>query len=121
MKVRFLILLTLLSAILVLIGKLVISAHATNQPAQENAQRKIAPWVMEHTENGAEAEFLVILGDKADLSGMQRRVAATRFTNERQLHERWRNWRLAAHVRGAVMGRRHDLDHAQVYGNALDE
>jgi hypothetical protein len=66
MKVRYLILLTLLCATLILIGKLSTSAHATNQPSQENqqvAQRKIAPWVMEHTENGAEAEFLVILHD----------------------------------------------------------
>ena len=47
MKVRFLILLTLLCATLILISKLITSAHATNQPSQENAQRKIAPWVME--------------------------------------------------------------------------
>lgn len=70
MKVRFLILLTLLCATLVLIGKLITLAHATNQPSQEQAaQRKIAPWVMDHTENGAEAEVLVILRDNADLSG----------------------------------------------------
>lgn len=69
MKVRVIILLTLVCATLVLIGKLITPAYATNQPAQENAQRKIAPWVMEHTENGAEAEFLVILRDKADLRG----------------------------------------------------
>src|SRR5215510_5289983 len=68
MKVRLLILLTLLCATLIPISKLITSAHATNQPTQEQAQRKIAPWVMEHTENGAEAEFLVILRDKADLS-----------------------------------------------------
>ena len=67
MKVRFLILFTLLCATLILISKFITPTHATNQPAQEAAQRKIAPWVMEHTENGAEAEFLVILRDKADL------------------------------------------------------
>jgi hypothetical protein len=65
---RFLILLTLLGATLISITKLITAAHATNQPAQEQAQRKIAPWVMDHTENGAEAEFLVVLRDKADLS-----------------------------------------------------
>ena len=69
MRVRVIILLTLLCATLILIGKLITPAHATNQPSQEQAQRKIAPWVMEHTENGAEAEFLVVLRDKADLSG----------------------------------------------------
>src|SRR5580765_4722599 len=30
---------------------------------------KIAPWVMEHTGNGQQAEFFVVLADQADLSG----------------------------------------------------
>src|SRR6267378_3678383 len=30
---------------------------------------KIAPWVMEHTVNGQQAEFFVVLADQADLSG----------------------------------------------------
>src|SRR6266446_8175565 len=30
---------------------------------------KITPWVMEHTANGQQAEFLVVLADQADLSG----------------------------------------------------
>ena len=29
---------------------------------------KIAPWVMEHTANGQQAEFFVVLTDQADLS-----------------------------------------------------
>ena len=29
---------------------------------------KIAPWVMEHTANGQQAEFFVVLADQADLS-----------------------------------------------------
>ena len=33
-----------------------------------NAASKIAPWVMEHTANGQEAEFFVVLADQADLS-----------------------------------------------------
>ena len=32
------------------------------------AANKIAPWVMEHTANGQEAEFFVVLADHADLS-----------------------------------------------------
>ena len=32
------------------------------------ATNKIAPWVMEHTANGQEAEFFVVLADQADLS-----------------------------------------------------
>ena len=30
---------------------------------------KIAPWVIDHTANGQHAEFFVVLGDQADLSG----------------------------------------------------
>ena len=33
-----------------------------------NAASKIAPWVMDHTANGQEAEFFVLLADQADLS-----------------------------------------------------
>ena len=33
-----------------------------------NAADKIAPWVMEHTANGQQAEFFVVLADQADLS-----------------------------------------------------
>jgi hypothetical protein len=32
------------------------------------AANKVAPWVMEHTTNGQEAEFFVVLADQADLS-----------------------------------------------------
>jgi len=34
-----------------------------------SAATKIAPWVMEHTANGQQAEFFVVLADQADLSG----------------------------------------------------
>ncbi len=37
-----------------------------DQPA---AATKIAPWVMDHTANGQEAEFFIVLADHADLSG----------------------------------------------------
>src|SRR3954463_5293437 len=35
------------------------------------AANKIAPWVMEHTANGQEAEFFVVLTDQADLSAAE--------------------------------------------------
>ena len=35
------------------------------------AASKIAPWVMEHTANGQEAEFFVVLADQADLSAAE--------------------------------------------------
>src|SRR5204863_3714504 len=48
------------------------SSRAGNQgspPEQTTIATKIAPWVMEHTANGQQAEFFVILADQADLSG----------------------------------------------------
>ena len=36
---------------------------------QVAALGKIAPWVSEHTANGKQAEFMVVLADQADLSG----------------------------------------------------
>ena len=51
-----------------------IASRATGQGGQrvgDNAFHlsKIAPWVMEHTVNGQQAEFFVVLTDQADLSG----------------------------------------------------
>src|SRR5689334_8952394 len=48
------------------------SSRATDQgspPEQTAIATKIAPWVMEHTANGQQAEFFVVLADQADLSG----------------------------------------------------
>src|SRR5437773_9910971 len=48
------------------------SSHAPNQASsskQTTIATKIAPWVMEHTTNGQQAEFFVVLADQADLSG----------------------------------------------------
>ena len=40
-----------------------------NTPEQTAALRKIAPWVTEHTADGKQAEFMIVLSDQADLSG----------------------------------------------------
>ena len=48
------------------------SSRGTNQGSalEETAvATKIAPWVMDHTANGQQAEFFVVLADQADLSG----------------------------------------------------
>ncbi len=50
----------------------VASLRAVSQPAspgESAALRKIAPWVMQHTAGDKQAEFMIILGDQADLSG----------------------------------------------------
>src|SRR5438093_671621 len=36
---------------------------------RDAAMNKIASWVQEHTANGQQAEYLVVLSDQADLSG----------------------------------------------------
>lgn len=36
---------------------------------QSPAMNKLAPWVLDHTANGKQAEYLVVLADQADLSG----------------------------------------------------
>ena len=46
------------------------SSHAIGQRVRDNAFHpgKIAPWVVEHTANGQQAEFMVVLADQANLS-----------------------------------------------------
>ena len=48
-------------------------SRALSQPRADRnlALSKIAPWVLQHTEDGKQAEFLVVLADQADLSGAQ--------------------------------------------------
>jgi subtilisin family serine protease len=44
------------------------SGHASPPTDRLAAGNKIGAWVMEHTANGQQAEFLVVLADKADVS-----------------------------------------------------
>ena len=47
------------------------SSRASSQgspPEPAAIATKIAPWVMEHTANGQQAEFLIVLADQADVS-----------------------------------------------------
>jgi subtilisin family serine protease len=47
-----------------------VEIRSASQRVEDNALHlgKIAPWVMEHTANGQQAEFFVLLADQADLS-----------------------------------------------------
>ena len=72
--------LLLLAAFVAVLGAIVTSRaggstspKAMGQRVEDNAfhlapAQKIAPWVMEHTANGQQAEFFVVLADQADLS-----------------------------------------------------
>src|SRR5262249_29305509 len=57
----------------------VAAAGAGTAPFQSG---KIAPWVMEHTANGQQAEFFVVLTDQADLgpaASLQTKAEKGRF------------------------------------------
>src|SRR5947199_7768904 len=48
-------------------------------------QIKIAPWVIEHTASGQQAEFFVVLADQADLSGAE--ALRTKAEKGRYVHD----------------------------------
>jgi serine protease AprX len=63
------------------------SSRATDQTGSfnHNDSTKIGPWVIEHTANGQEAEFIVVLADQADLSGaamLRAKIDKGRFVRE---------------------------------------
>jgi serine protease AprX len=53
----------------------IVPPRALSQPGapqdRKLALSKIAPWVLQHTADGKQAEFLVVLADQADLSGAE--------------------------------------------------
>src|SRR6267142_7160540 len=53
-----------ITLVLFALGKASAQPRTVSAPAS-----KIAPWVMEHTANGQQAEFFIELADQADLSG----------------------------------------------------
>src|SRR6266498_5503937 len=58
------------AAVIAAVGAIA-APHAARQgagPVSRMTTDKIAPWVMEHTANGQQAEFFVVLADQADLS-----------------------------------------------------
>ena len=60
-------------AVVAAIGAIASSRAVGNQQGAAvsgppSAANKIAPWVTEHTANGQQAEFFVVLADQADLS-----------------------------------------------------
>src|SRR5262249_22016459 len=61
-------LLSLLAVAGLLAGGLIVNSKSRESlKLQENPEQKLASWVVAKTENGADAEFLVILKDQADL------------------------------------------------------
>jgi serine protease AprX len=74
---------------------------------------KIAPWVMEHTANGQQAEFLVVLADQADLGPatlLQTKVEKGRFVYSTLLNK-------AQTTQGPILQwlRERGLEHSSFY------
>jgi subtilisin family serine protease len=97
------------------------SSRATSQSGssdQAATATKIAPWVIDHTANGQQAEFFVVLADQADLSG-----AATLPTkNEKGRYVRDVLWNKSQATQGPILqwlGER-GLEHRSFYSvNAI--
>src|SRR5439155_5148813 len=92
------------------------SSRASSQgspPEQAVGATKIAPWVMEHTANGQQAEFFVVLADQADLS----EAAALPIKNEkgRYVYDALRNKSQATQGPLLQLLRDRGLEHQSFY------
>ena len=74
---------------------------------------KIAPWVLERTAHGAQAEFLVVLADQADLTSAQR--LPTKEAKGRAVHDAL--WNKAQATQGPVLQwlRERHIEHRSYY------
>ena len=95
-----------------------IASRATGQGGQrvgDNAFHlgKIAPWVTEHTANGQQAEFFVVLTDQADLSG----AAALTTKAEKGRYVYNTLWNKSQTTQGAILQwlRERGLEHRSFY------
>ncbi|MBA3606946.1 MAG: S8 family serine peptidase [Chthoniobacterales bacterium] len=94
----------------------VASSRAVSRPSspeQAAALRKIAPWVTEHTADGKQAEFMVVLADQADLSG----AAALSAKNEKGHFVRDALWNKSQATQGPVLQflQERGLEHRSFY------
>ncbi len=70
-----------------------------SSPERTTAATKIAPWVMEHTANGQQAEFFVVLADQGDLGG----AAALPTKNEKGRYVRDVLWNKSQTTQGPLL------------------
>jgi subtilisin family serine protease len=82
-----------------LLALLSFAATPSRVPNQSAAVGKIAPWVLERTANGKQAEFLVVLVDQADLKGAQ----ALKTKEEKGRHVRDTLWNKAQATQGPLL------------------
>jgi subtilisin family serine protease len=92
------------------------SSDASGQgslPERTTIATKIAPWVMEHTANRQQAEFLVVLADQADLAG----AAALPTKNEKGPYVRDALWNKSRATQGSILQllRERGIEHQSFY------
>src|SRR6266446_2714345 len=80
---------------------------------QSAAMSKIAPWVLQHTADGKQAEFLVVLSDQADLSGAE--ALATKQEKGRYVRDAL--WDKAQATQGPLLTwlRERNIEHRSYY------
>src|SRR5437870_9051515 len=88
-----------LCSIGMLLALLSFAAPPPRVPNGSAAVGKIAPWVLERTANGKQAEFLVLLVDQADLKGAQ--ALKTKEEKGRQVRDTL--WKKAQATQGPIL------------------
>jgi serine protease AprX len=84
------------------------------QRVKDNAfHRKLAPWVIEHTANGNETEFFVLLTDQADLTGAA--VLPTKAEKGRYVYDALRNKSQTTQEPILQWLREHDIEQRSFY------
>jgi serine protease AprX len=92
------------------------SSDASGQSSsaeQTTVATKIAPWVTEHTVNGQQAEFFVVLADQANLAG----AAALPTKNEKGPYVRDALWNKSQATQGPILQllRERGIEHQSFY------
>ena len=91
------------------------SSRAIGQRVEDNAFHldKVAPWVIEHTANDQQAEFMVVLADQANLSGAA--ALATKNEKSRYVHDAL--WNKSQTTQGPILQwlRERGIEHRSFY------
>ncbi len=88
-------------------------SRAARPVTSPSAAQKIAPWVTEHTANGQQAEFFVVLADQADLSPAA--ALDTKAEKGRFVHDAL--WNKAQTTQGPILQwlRERGIEHQSFY------
>src|ERR1700730_17641514 len=102
-----------LCAMAMLLAVFSFAASPSRGPIQNSATGKIAPWVLEKTASGKQAEFLVVLADQADVSGAK----ALKTKQEKGRYVRDNLWNKAQTTQAPLLQwlRARNIEHRSYY------